>query len=138
VSAPGALPWRPHAAWFARTYGVAEKLFAEHAFWAVPGDPRVWMATAHSAAPADADALANIGWPVLDAPLPDGAATPAALVLIGADATRNVVDVAAPPGDTLPAPAGADAALLVVRMGKRVLGGLRRDTGRFESGPPGL
>jgi hypothetical protein len=132
-----ALPWRPHAAWFARTYGVSERLFSEFTFWSADGDPRVWMVTAGAQHPDAPEELANLGWPVLDAPLPGGAATPAALVLIGSEATRNVLDLSADEGEALrrgepvAVPPDCTAALVVARVGKLSLGGVRRETGRL-------
>lgn len=132
-----ALPWRRHAAWFARTYGLSEKLFGELCFWSAAGDPRVWMATAHASPPASLADLANLGWPVLDGPLPGGAATALGLSIVGTDATRNVVELDAAQwarlreGATLAPPADADADLLVARVGKLVVGGIERATGRW-------
>ncbi len=133
-----ALPWKPHAAWFAHTYGVSEKLFAELTFWATDGDPRVWMVTAGAQNPNDSNDLANIGWAVLDAPLPGGAATPAALALIGSEAKRNALDLTPDEaaslrrGEAVTVPSDCDAALVVARVGVLSLGGVRRATGRLE------
>lgn len=133
---PVALPWAPLAGALTRLYGLPGWSFKEFAFWALPGEATIYMAVAGSSHPDSREALLSTGWPILDAPLPDGRPTDALLGIVGADATRNVVEVddtgaaSFARGEALVIPPETDAAVLVVRRGKRVLGGVSRETGR--------
>jgi NOL1/NOP2/fmu family ribosome biogenesis protein len=86
--------------------------------------------------PTSAEELANVGWPALTGPLPEGRPTAELLRIVGADATRNVVEVdeagaaAFARGDALDIPPEASAEVLVVRRGHHALGGVSRETGR--------
>jgi len=137
TEAPRALPWRPLAEALTRLYGLPSWSFKEFAFWQLPGDPAVYMAVAGAEPPASREALLNTGWAVLTASLPEGRPTLDLLGVIGPDANRNVIELdAAGAAEFLfrdarfQVPADADAPVLVVRHGRRVLGGWERETGR--------
>ncbi len=133
---PSTLPWAPLAQGLTALYGLPSFTFREMMFFSVPGDPAVYAVVAGAEHPQSREALLNLGWCALDAPWPDGRPTSAFLAVIGADATRNVVDVdeAAAErflaGQVIACPPVADADVLIVRRGRRVIGALTRATGR--------
>ncbi len=134
--APQTLPWAPLAAGFTAMYGLPGWTFREMMFFGVPGETAIYAVIAGAEHPRSREALLNLGWRALDAPWPAGRPTASFLAVIGADATRNVLDVDETEalrfraGEPLTCPAGTDAAVLVVRRGKRVIGGVDATTGR--------
>ncbi len=133
---PTALPWASHAQTLTALYGLPAWSFRDFTFWGMPGETTVYMAIAGSSHPETKDALLNIGWAVLTAPLPDGLPTGALLRTVGGAATRNTLEVDAEgerhfrAGRALHTPpVEAEAAVFVVRRGARALGGVHRGTG---------
>lgn len=135
-SPPESLPWAPLAGALTRLYGLPSWSFREFGFWRLPGAEAIYVAVAGAEHPKTPDELANVGWPVLTAALPEGRPTAELLRMIGADATRNLVEVdeagaaAFARGDALCIPPEATAEVLVVRRGRHALGGIDRETGR--------
>ena len=136
MTAPRTLPWAPLAGALTRLYGLPSWSFREFGFWQLPDSPVVYLAMAGSSHPTQAAELLDIGWAILSAPPPDGHALPALFRIVGADATRNVVSLDAA-GEAafaqtrhVTVPAEAEAAVLIVRRGKMVLGAVWRATGR--------
>lgn len=133
---PESLPWAPLAGALTRLYGLPSWSFREFGFWRLPGSPTIHVAVAGAVHPTSAEELANVGWPALTGPLPEGRPTAELLRIVGADATRNVVEVdeagaaAFARGDALDIPPEASAEVLVVRRGHHALGGVSRETGR--------
>lgn len=133
---PRALPWAPLATGLAATYGLSSAVFREFMFFTVPGELRVYAAVAGAVHPLTRAELLNLGWPALDAPFPEGRPTAEFLAIVGTDATRNVIDVdettatAFLRGQPLACPPEADAPVLIVRRGSRVVGAVDGATGR--------
>lgn len=136
---PHALAWAPLAGALSALYGLPSWSFREFAFWEVPGAPTIYMAMAGADHPATLAELLNTGWPILTGPLPAGRPVLALFRIVGMDATRNVVALdAAGEADYartghVAVPAEAEAAVLIVRRGKRVLGAVCRATGRADA-----
>jgi hypothetical protein len=118
-----------------QTYGLPRYSFREFMFFEMPDEPSIYAVVAGAEHPQTREALLNLGWRALDAPLPEGRPTATFLAVIGVDATRNVLDVDDVQaarfmnGRVLECPADADARILVVRQGHRVLGALDAATG---------
>lgn len=136
MSPPRAEPWAPIAGGLTRRYGLPTWSFREFGFWTLADGPTVYMAVAGAAHPESREALLNIGWPVLTGPWPDGQPTAELLRIVGADATRNVLEVddagaeAFERGEPLAVPATCDADVLILRRGRQALGGVDRRTGQ--------
>ncbi|MCK6570864.1 hypothetical protein L6V77_07060 [Myxococcota bacterium] len=135
-STPWTLPWAPLATNLAATYGLSPAVFREFMFFSVPGERGVYAAVAGAMHPQTRDDLLNLGWRALDAPWPEGRPLAGFLAIVGTDATRNVIDVdettaaAFMRGEPLTCPPEADAPVLIVRRGRRVVGAVDGATGR--------
>jgi hypothetical protein len=136
VITPESLPWAPLAGALTRLYGLPSWSFREFGFWRLPGAETIYVAVAGAVHPSTPEELANVGWPALTGPLPEGLPTPELLRMVGADAAMNFVEVdeagaaAFARGDALGIPPEATAEVLVVRRGRHALGGVRRADGR--------
>lgn len=116
-------------------YGLPRSIFNDFNFWLAEATGEVWMAPALSAPPSDLDAVRGQGWCILTDAGPNGRPTRALLRIIGADATRGVLQVseaeadALERGERLALTSPSDETVCVVRVGHRAVGGVDVTTG---------
>gem|GEM_PF-6104690 len=116
-------------------YGLPRSIFNDFNFWLAEATGEVWMSPALSSPPTDLETVRGQGWRILTDASPSGRPTRDLLRIIGADATRGVVQVseadaaALERGEALQSEFPTDEAVCVVRVGHRAVGGVDTATG---------
>jgi len=130
-----ALPFQATARPLIDRYGLPRSIFNDFHFWLAEATGEVWMAPALSTPPSDLDAVRAQGWRILTAAGPSGRPTRDLLRIVGADATRGVVQVSEAEaltlerGEPLKLEVPCEETLCVVRVGHRAVGGVDLTTG---------
>ena len=130
-----ALPFQATARPLIERYGLPRSIFNDFNFWLAETTGEVWMAPALSSPPTDLETVRGQGWRILTDAGPSGRPTRDLLRIIGADATRGVVQVseadaaALDRGERLRLESSTDETMCVVRVGHRAVGGVDTTTG---------